>query len=379
MQQIPLTAFWDVRSTTLTPMIGWKFEYNINSKIVTPTVAGSGSITQSNSKAVLQTGAATGSSAEIRTTVLMHEVPALGILVRFGAVFTTGVAGSTQIIGFGDDNDGLFFGYNGATFGALHRQNGVDMWITQSSWNGECVSGYKVTDIVNPTKGNVYAIHIQAAGFGNIQFMIVDPSSGESIVVHTLEYTNSDTDPNIFCMTLPLLAKVINSTNATNIQLETPVATAFIEGGDGELSFLYNNAANSKTGITTETAILTIKNKTTFASKTNKVHTSLHCLSVATEGTKPIKLRFVKNATLGGTPSYTDVDTDTSIMQCDTAGTTVTGGTTSLNLLMAKSDTLATHLKDLNLYLNPGDTMTIAASSAEAAEVHLNLNWIEEF
>ena len=64
---LPLTAFCDLRVTNLAPVSGWTFNYNVNSDFITTTTTGSGTVTQSNGKAVLQTSAATSSSAKIET------------------------------------------------------------------------------------------------------------------------------------------------------------------------------------------------------------------------------------------------------------------------------------------------------------------------
>lgn len=52
----------------------------------------------------------------------------------FFSIFT-GVEGSTQLVVLGNDSNGLIFGYNGATFGVMRRQNGTDYWINQQNWN----------------------------------------------------------------------------------------------------------------------------------------------------------------------------------------------------------------------------------------------------
>jgi len=48
-----------------------------------------------------------------------------GALIRFSALFTTGVANSRQIAGVGEVGDGLFFGFNGSVFSILRREAGV--------------------------------------------------------------------------------------------------------------------------------------------------------------------------------------------------------------------------------------------------------------
>jgi len=84
-----------------------------------------------------------------------------------------------------------------------------------------------------------------------------------------------------------------------------------------------------KTSVTTEVAVFTIRNKSTYASKTNYIDILIESVSASIESSGANNLgsiRLVRNATLGGTPSYTDINTNNSVVDYDTAGTTVTGG-----------------------------------------------------
>jgi len=376
---LPLTAFGDERVATLRAEVGWTFNYNVNSDLVTTTTTGGGSVTTSNSLAVLQTGAATSSSAAISTLSALRYSPGLGALVRMTAVFTTGVTGSSQLIGVGDSQDGFFFGYVGATFGVLRRVNGTDDFIPQSSWNRDKFDGTGSSGVVlDPTKGNVYTIQYQWLGFGNINFFIESPQ-GISILAHRIEYPNNNVSPSILNPTLPLTAQVANTTNNTNMTLQTSSAMGLIEGDVGQALTTRNSAQGSSTSVLTEGAILTILNKTTFQGKTNRVRILVDFVSVSSDGTQPVKVRLVKNATLGGTPSFTDVSTNTSVVAFDTAGTTVTGGKTVLSFQLQRTDSVHLFVESLNMTLNPGETLTIAASSTAPAIVNASISWAEFF
>lgn len=118
------TAFGEQSVAEPTPIIQVKFTYSVNTALVDVRENQSGTVTHSNRQAVLSTGAATNSSAEIRSLRILKYNPGQGAMARFTAKFSAGVAGSTQVIGIGIESDGLFFGYNGTSFGVLHRRNG---------------------------------------------------------------------------------------------------------------------------------------------------------------------------------------------------------------------------------------------------------------
>ena len=119
------TAFGELSVANLTPIVQLSFAYNIHSDLVLSPTNNGGTVVQAANKAKLQTSAAANASAHLNSRVPIKYHPGQGALIRFTAVFTEGVANSTQWIGVGDVDDGYFFGYNGDTFGVLKRQGGV--------------------------------------------------------------------------------------------------------------------------------------------------------------------------------------------------------------------------------------------------------------
>ena len=137
----PQTAFGELLTGALDQKISLRFDYNINTRQVSTTTTNSATITQSNSKAVLSTGTTTGSDATLDSRDLLKYNNGLGILARFTAVFTIGVANTVQRIGLGDSTDGFHFGYDGATFGIFRYQNSSKTFTAQSSWNVDVMDG----------------------------------------------------------------------------------------------------------------------------------------------------------------------------------------------------------------------------------------------
>lgn len=382
---VPISAFGELEAVNPTPVVQADFIYNINADLVSSSTTGSGTVTQSNAMAVLQTGAATSSTAELITNRFVKYRPGQGVHIRGTALFTTGVAGSTQLFGAGDDDNGVFFGYNGTSFGVLRRSGGTDNWTAQTAWNGDRFDGSggltnPTGDTIDPTKGNVFEIQFQWLGFGEIVFAIEDEQTGRFVPVHTIPYANNNTEPSMLNPSFPLGWFVENTTNNTNITVKGASCCAEIEG---EIRLLgpRNSIDNSKTGVgTTLTNILTIRNKSTFVSQTNKTPVIVSKYSAAVDGTKPATFELILNATLGGTPSYTDISTNTSVIDYDTAGTTVTGGKLLDGAALGKTGSvdITPFLEDVQL--NPGDTLTLAVkASSGTTDVSCFVKWIEDF
>jgi len=376
-------AFGQLVAQEETPIVTIDFPYNINTAYVTPTTANGGTVTQANSQAVLQTSAAANGSATLNSIIAARYLPGQGKIIRFTAIFTPGVANATQIIGAGDDNDGYFFGYQGATFGLFRRQNGTDFFTAQADWNtdtfdGSGDAGNPSGALLDQTKGNVFQIKYQWLGYGAIRYYIEDNATGVVTQVHVIKYANLNIIPSVFNPSFQLHAQVINSGNTSNITLTTASMGLYSEG-PVDVSGARFATGNRKTGITTETNIFTIQNKTSFQSKTNRGRIHFDSIGSSISGAADAQYRIVLNATLGGTPSFTDIAVNQSIAAVDVAGTTVTGGTEWRRGPSAGNFQLAEDISTLEMRLNPGDTLTFAGTSFGAAvSPNLSASWREE-
>ena len=343
------TAFGQLSVAEPTNIIQLQFPYNINSRYCTTSVTGSGTATQANSMLVLQTGAAASSSATMTSKYYLHYQAGQGACGLFTAIYTTGVANSTQIAGIGDSVDGFFFGYNGTLFGILHRNNSVDTWISQANWNVDKANGTTQSGInLDPTKGNVYKVQFQWLGFGNINFFIENKNDGSLTLVHTIQYANSNTVPSLSNPTLPMMSQVINTTNATNLTMKHGSFSAYIEGLVSNIDER-NNIGFNKT-VNTRTNILTLKNVTTYQSKSNKVIMYPDFISIYNSSGANTDGLFtlILNTTLGGSPSYTNIDANTSVASYDTAGTTTTGGIQIFQFYLSGGNSISYSLANLS-------------------------------
>jgi len=373
-----ISAFGELVTVEPTQGISLLFPYGVLSTLVGSSTIGAGTITSSDGLAILQTGASASSRAGITSNKTIRYNPGEGVLVRFTAVFTAGATGSVQRIGIGDSTDGLFFGYQDTTFGVFRIQNGSTTFTAQSSWNGDKADGTGTLPVIDFTKGNVFQLRFQWLGFGACSFWCENPSTGTFTLLHRIPYANTATVPIIYNPTLPLSAFSINSSNISNITLKTGSLGAYSEGKGSERGVRFAVDV-AKTGISTEQNVLTIRNRSTFLGKVNRVPVFLDFLSTDNVGNKNIIIRAKFNATLGGTPSYTNVNTNLSVVGYDTAGTTVTGGILGVVIYMAKNLPDRISLREFKLKLYPGNSVTLSAESASANNVNLALSWEELF
>ena len=138
------TAFDELHVAELTPVVQLQFPYNINTEQVSAHENDSGTVTQADNMAVLQSGTGASARAEIQSLVPIKYNPGQGGLVRLSSIFTSGVADSSQFVGIGDISDGYFFGYSGSSFGVLKRRGGAPeiriLIITAASQTAENIT-----------------------------------------------------------------------------------------------------------------------------------------------------------------------------------------------------------------------------------------------
>ena len=391
---LPLTAFDDLRVAELTPIVQYSFEYTVtNTDLGIIEVAGSGAVTQANAMCVVSTGTTTSSTAEWESSRHVKYKSGLGGSNRFTAMFTAGVAGTEQMVGLADTEgasashvNGFAVGYDGANFAFLRYQNDVLFPIHQTDWDDPMDGSGPSGMTLDPTKLNVYIIQFAYLGAGPLRLWISSSISGRMVLAHTLIYTNSNTTPSIYNPNFHLMAHALNRATTSDLIVKSASMAYFIEGRSN-ISELQQpqetTGQRTKTTVTTEVAIFTIRNKATYASKVNFIDIKLENLTVAIEANSANNLgrfRLVRNASLGGSPSYADINTTNSLVDIDVAGTTVTGGTELIGPQMAgKNDREITSLTDFDFIITPGDTVTLAGLSANSATMSGSLLWKELF
>ena len=176
--QQDLSAFGEQEVVQITPVIQVQFPYNINAEMVHAHANQSGTVTQADNMAKLQSGAATSSSAEFVSRITAKYNPGQGTIWRGTAVFTTGVSGNTQYIGVGNDDDGFFFGFQNSTFGIMHRKGGTNevrtLTVSTKSSTSEDITitldGDAKTDVAvtNGADKTVTANEIAAADYTDV-------------------------------------------------------------------------------------------------------------------------------------------------------------------------------------------------------------------
>jgi hypothetical protein len=391
------SAFGTLETNEMTPLIQLDFVYGVNTQTGTTAASGTGATADTNgSRLRLQSGTGAAGTASFTSRRIAKYRPGQGITARFTAAFTTGVASSTQIVGVGNATDGYFFGYNGTTFGILHRVNGSDSvspaaWTAQANWNGDKADGTGASAFNwDKTKGNVCMIKYPYLGYGDIQFFVEDSTSGRFILVHTIRYANTTATVQLTNPNMPFYAQSVNTGATTNQTIYVASVGIFLSGVRSYISSPKWAMNNNKSTVTTETNILTIRNATTYNGVTNRSLIRINSVSVgssAANGVVTVRLKI--GATLGGSPSYTTINGTTadsgvtitsgnSIASYDTAGTTVASGTYIFGFSVDNPDSAFIDLLPYEIFIAPTETLTISVESTVSTTASIAINWSED-
>lgn len=387
----PLSAFGDLRVAELSPQFQGSFEYTVdNTDLFEQTVANGGTVTQADGMGVVTTSTTTASMAMLSSKRHARYKSGLGGVLRFTILFTSPIASTEQYAGLQDEmgssaafKNGYAIGYDGTTFGYHRFQNDVKITTALANWDDPLDGTGASGTTIDQTKLNVFFIQYQFLGAGAIK-VFFEKQDGDVVLVHTDRYAGLNIAPSVYNPNFHFHMHCDNKGTTDNLIVKSSSFAYFVEGKTSfiELHQPVNSSGNiQKAGVTTETAILTIRNKASYASKTNFIDIVLEHLWSSIEASNANNLgnvRLVLNATIGGTPSYNDINTSNSVVEIDVAGTTVTGGKEIFSSPLAgKNDKDKEALIPHKLIIAPGETVTIAGSSAGSATIEAGILWRE--
>jgi hypothetical protein len=165
----PRLPFGSIHSESLTPLFQSDAVYGINADQEETTTSGSGTATASDSTFIVTTGTTVASQGVLQGRKRLRYRPGQGVVGRFAGLFTTPVANSYQLMGFGHAEDGVYFGYGNTgdltdtRFGILYVKRGVRETKTLTVTGGATVAG-NVTITLNGT-----AFTVAVTNSANIQ------------------------------------------------------------------------------------------------------------------------------------------------------------------------------------------------------------------
>lgn len=388
------SAFGEQVMVQLSPQWQQSFEYTVDNTALNENItSGSATVTQASAMAVVSTGTTTGSESRLKSTHHARYKAGFGGMARFSTLFSTPVAGTFQYAGLMDEHgstaefiNGYAIGFNGTSATVSRFQNDVLFEVVQSAWDDPLDGSGESGVTLDFTKLNVFYIQFQYLGAGAIYFWTEHPATGVPFRFHTMQYGNSNTVPSTFNPNYHMTFYADNGATTSNMVVKSASYGYFIEGATELVEFhqpQFTTGTVEKTGVTTEVAIVSIRNKASYAGKTNYIDIVIERFGASIEASSVNNLgtvRVVKNATLGGTPVWNNINTTDSVMEFDTNATTVTGGTELTNYPLAgKNDKVVENVIPYKIIVHPEDMITLTGSSEASAVIRASALWKELF
>lgn len=393
----PRSAFGEISVAENTPTCQVDFVYGINTNLTSNTVSNAATITSTNGMAILTTGAQVNSVATLATKDYVKYRPGQGSMSRFTALFTTGVAGSTQTAGvFGDGVDGLGFGYNGTSYGIIYRHSGTDTWIPQAQWNTDTMLGGTTSGkVLVPTNLNVYQVKFQYLGGGNIFYYVLNDYTGRWVMVHIVRNAGNLTAPNLRNPSMPVQLEARNTTNTSALVIKTASVGQFLEGPRrflGPRGAI--DAVNTGVAATTQTNLFALRNAASYNGITNYAITHLRQISISANSSTGaqkgcVNFRLIKNPTTtfasftpyNGTTANggVTITAGQSTMSSNIVSSTISGGNVIYTSTVNIGGSTTIDVTEFNLSVYPSDIVCFIAYASEASTtVGISSLWSED-
>jgi hypothetical protein len=137
--------------------------------------------------------------------------------------------------------------------------------------------------------------------------------------------------------------------------------------------------------------LFSIRNATTYNGVTNRSLIRLNSISIAASNASNTVATVVLRigATVGGVPSFAPISGSTadngvtitsgnSVASVDVAGTTASAGTYLFNINAAGNTSSFLDITPLEIFIAPGETLTISGKSTASATIGAAVNWTED-
>ena len=120
-----VSAFGEPLAISPTAVVQLDAIYGTTTDVIQTYNSGTGSTaTSSSGMFTVSTGPAQGGYGVLRSKRFVRYRPGQGVVTRFTAAYTQGVAGSVQYVGLANQENRVAFGYNGTRFGVVRSSGG---------------------------------------------------------------------------------------------------------------------------------------------------------------------------------------------------------------------------------------------------------------
>jgi len=327
-------AFGRLRVSQAVTVFDSQLQYDKQPLLWDEKIAGSATSTHLPNESSVDMGVTTadGDSVIRQTRDYIRYQPGKSQFILCTFVMGASQEGTTKLVGYGDNNNGIFLGQDGGGLFVMLRSKNTGTVndtrkVYQTDWN---LNDFGPTNIsgesLDPTKSQILVIDIEWLGVGRIRLGL--NINGVTYYFH--EFLNANTIDKAYMTTanLPVRYEITNTQAVAAANTLKHICTSVIsEGGvDETLAYPFSTElldAPIGNGVVNETVIFATRHALTFNGIENRARfrpTSYEVLAVG----GPVVAKVVYNPTIvGGT--WASVSPD-SIMEENSTATSYTNG-----------------------------------------------------
>jgi hypothetical protein len=194
---------------------------------------GATSTHDSDSSSVLMTVTSNNDRVVRQSRKTLVYQPGKSLFVILTGVINAGTNGTDTIsrMGYFDDDDGIFFEYDGTDLCIVKRQNGTDTKVAQNNWNVDKVNGIGESGVtIDTSKVQIFFIDIEWLGVGSVRTGMF--FNGEPIILHKFHHANIETNTYMETANQPIRYELeAVGTGSPSGSLRQICATVISDGG----------------------------------------------------------------------------------------------------------------------------------------------------
>lgn len=341
-----LDAFSRLRASNPDTVFDSTFQYDLQPLMFEQSTANGGSVVHNAARvsARLALDGTDSGEAILQSKQYHRYIPGKSQLIIMTGWLNTAKEGVTKRVGYFDASNGIYFEQNGTSGLRLVRRSKVsgsvvNEEVEQADWNldtllGTAGSANPSGITLDPMAVYILIIDLQWLGMGRVR--VGFDIGGKIVYVH--EFLHANVLASVYMQTanLPVRWELAGSLVAG---MDATCSAVISEGGaDKFLGYQFSYDRASVTAASgAQTYAFSVRPKATFNSITNRMLLRPTAFGCLVTGNSPVLVEIYYGTTIGGSPSWTDIDTNYSGLQVDTAGTP-SGGVKADSFFVASSN-----------------------------------------
>lgn len=274
-----LDAFGRLRVSNPTTIFDSQLQYDKQPLLWLEKTSGSASSTHLPNESAVDMDVTTSASDSIvrQTREYMRYQPGKSQFILCTGVMGAATVNTNKLIGYGDDENGLFFGQDGGGMYVMQRSyvsgSAVDTIVRQADWNTDKMDGTGASGItLDPIKANIFSIDLEWLGVGRVRmgFNI----NGVTYTAHQFLNANANATTYMTTANLPVRYEITNTGAATANTLKMICSQVTSEGGLDDLQkypfATYQSDVSVPNGEGNAILVFAARHATTFNGITNR-------------------------------------------------------------------------------------------------------------